>query len=698
MRSLVFTPDTPGAVSMRQLKCSGHMRIVSFQGGMRLLVIFVAAISTAILLPPPPSVTITFLMASIATRFAQAVQHHEAGRLVEAEALYRGILREAPRQVQVLHLLGVLAHQLGRPHEAIELIGQALTLHGPQPLFHSNLSAAYLAAGLLGEAEAQARAAVQLKPDLADAQNNLGVALRRQGKLEGAELAFREAVRLEPGHVDARTNLGATLQQQGKLAEALVHLQEALRLAPGDAQAHNDLGGTLIAARRPEEAIEHLRTALRLKPAFPEAYSNLGVALRKLNQVDEAVLCFREALRLNPGYARARNNLGHSLQVLNKIDLARAEFQEVQRQEPANPLTLGHLSNLAIHGHYQFSADEMRLLQELAARPDLSSEDSCRVHFSLARLLDKAGAYDEAFAHFARGNELRKEDDRRNGVAFDVDLHRRLIERLIATCTPAYFERVASFGVNSELPIFIIGMMRSGTTLVEQILASHPQVHGAGELPDIEILISRLEVRDEGRGTRGEPYPECLALLDAATARALAEQHLERLRQRGGQASRVVDKLPFNFMHLGFIAALFSKARIIHCRRNPVDTCLSSFFQNFTDPHPFAFDLRHLGQYYREYERLMAHWVKVLPLPIFELQYEELTADQEAVSKRLIAFCGLDWDERCLRFNETERPVRTASTLQVRQPMYRTSVGRWKHYEAHLRPLLEALGSASGEW
>jgi hypothetical protein len=231
-------------------------------------------------------------------------------------------------------------------------------------------------------------------------------------------------------------------------------------------------------------------------------------------------------------------------------------------------------------------------------------------------------------------------------------------------------------------------MMRSGTSLAEQILASHSAVYGAGELRDIDLLVATLPQRLGA----AEGYPACLGRLDAAAVRALADEHLGRLRQRGGAAARVVDKAPFNFLHLSLIVTLFPRARLVHCRRDPVDTCLSCYFQNFGEPMGFTLDLRHLGLYYRAYERLMAHWARVLPVPVFELQYEELTADQEAVSRRLVEFCGLDWDERCLRFHETRRPVRTASTLQVRRPMYQSAVGRWKRYEAHLGPLLEALG------
>jgi hypothetical protein len=230
-------------------------------------------------------------------------------------------------------------------------------------------------------------------------------------------------------------------------------------------------------------------------------------------------------------------------------------------------------------------------------------------------------------------------------------------------------------------------MMRSGTSLVEQILASHPRVFGAGELPDVGLLLKELPQR---LGTAQE-YPECASLLDAPISRSLAEKYLAKLRHLGGQAARVVDKMPFNYLRLGLIAALFPVAKIIHCRRDPLDTCLSCYFQNFSGSHPYTFDLSDLGYYYREYQRLSAHWTNVLPLKVFDLNYESLTADLENESRRLLDFCGLDWDDRCLRFNETQRVVRTSSVLQVRQPIYRNSIGKWKQYEAHLQPLIEAL-------
>ncbi len=625
-------------------------------------------------------------MLTIEQRLAQAVQHQQAGRLAEAEALYRGILQEAPRHPHALHLLGVLAYQVGRYPEAIQLIQQALMIHGPHPVFHSNLGSVYLAAGLLVEAVAHSREAVRLQPDLADGHNNLGVALRRQGQLEEAEAAFRRAIELNPNHVDARASLGAILHKQGKLQEALDVLHETVSRAPRHAQAQNDLAGLLLALDHPEEAVKHFQAAIQLRPRFPEAYSNLGLALRDLHRFDEAMECFRNALRMNPNYAQAHNNLGFALEAQGKIEAALAEFHEALRLEPQNTMALASLSNLVLAGHYRLSDSEARTLREVSARRDLPVDDRQRMEFALARQLEQEGTYAEAFEHYQRGNELRKELNRRRGIVFDPVVLHRLVDRIIATFTPELFNRVSS-GLDSELPVFVLGMLRSGTTLTEQILASHPRVHGAGELDDWDRLVVALSERLGAK----EEYPECARSMTADQARALGEERLERLRKLGGDALRVVDKLPRNFMHLGLIAILLPKARVIHCRRDPVDTCLSCFLQNFANPHPWSLDLRDLGLYYREYERLMEHWKRVLPLPILELHYEELTANQEAESRRLIAFCGLEWDERCLRFHETERVVRTASSLQVRQPMYRSSVGKWKRYEAQLGPLLEAL-------
>jgi tetratricopeptide (TPR) repeat protein len=631
-------------------------------------------------------------MLTLAQRLMQGQQLHAAGRLAEAQALYRGILGEAPDHGEALHGLGLLLHQTGQHQEAIDLLGRSLVAHGPHPLIHSNLGAVYLAAGLLNEAAEQCRAAIRLHPGLAVAHFNLGAALRRQDRFEEAESAFRESVRLDPRDVDAHCNLAVVLHKLGKNPEALARLEATARLAPTHAQVHHDLGAMLQDLGQGERAVWHLRQAIRLKPDLVEAHDNLGLAVRAQNSIDEAIACFREALRLDPRRVKSRNNLGNALETQGKMDEAVVEFQEALRLDPHNAFATAALSNLAAAGHFRFSEEQIRAIAERVIRKDLPLEDRQPLHFALAVLFDRAGDYAQAFEHYRAGNDIRNAIERRRGQVFDPAAHDREVDRLIATFTPAYFERVRSFGLDTELPVFIVGMMRSGTTLAEQILASHPQVHGAGELGVVGTLINTLPQRLGAT----ETFPEVMAKLDATVTRRVAEEHEQRLKEHGGAAARVVDKLPGNFLNLGFIATLFPRARIIHCRRDPVDTCLSNYIQNYQGSVPYTLDLVHLGRFYRAYERLMAHWASVLPMPVFELQYEEMTARQEEVSRRLVAFCGVDWDDRCLRFHETQRAVRTASLLQVRQPLYRSSVGRWKRYEAFLQPLIETLAGPRG--
>lgn len=317
----------------------------------------------------------------------------------------------------------------------------------------------------------------------------------------------------------------------------------------------------------------------------------------------------------------------------------------------------------------------------------MPAEAASQLHFILGYVLDRDGATDAAFKHFCRGNALRRSLFQRKGTAYDAEAHSRWVDRLIEFVSSDWFKGTEGLGLASEVPIFIVGMPRSGSTLVEQILSGHSQVAAAGELKTVNRIVAGLPAK------LGSPhgYPECLAALDAARARELADGYLAELRRHGPSAVRMTDKMLDNYLYLGLLAVLFPRARVIHCRREPLDVCLSCFFQYFKGLS-FSWDLDDLGRHDRDYERLMAHWRAVLPLPVFEVTYEELVADLEAVSRRLVAFCGLEWEANCLRFQENERVVRTMSRVQVRQPIYQSSVGRWRRYAAHLAPLMRALG------
>ncbi len=471
-----------------------------------------------------------------------------------------------------------------------------------------------VAAGRLGEAVAAYRRIVRLDPGDAAAHADLGAALRRSGDLAGAEAACRKAVALDPGHAEARNNLGVVLQARGESAAALAAFRQAAGL--GHPPAHANLGGALFVLDRIEESEAAYRRAIELDGGFAGAHDGLGVVLLAAGRLDDATVCFRRATGLDPGLAEAWYNL------------ACAE---------GGGLTDG----------------EAATVEDLLADSGLARSRRIALHFALGEYDDAGGRAERAFAHFKAGNGLRRAEL----GAFDADGHDRLVERTIETFDAAFFAEREGTGEDSELPVFVVGMPRSGTTLVEHIAASHPAVHGAGE-------VNWIAESDVSGGA-----------------------YLERLRALAPGALRVIDKTPFNFLHLGKIATRFPRARIVHCRRQARDLCLSCYFQNFVAPYPWSTDIADLGRYLGACERLMEHWRAVLPVAFHEVRYEDLVADQERESRRLIEALGLPWDDACLRFHDTRRTVRTASNWQVRRPLYATSVGRWRTYEKWLGAL-----------
>jgi Flp pilus assembly protein TadD len=540
-------------------------------------------------------------------------------------------------------------------------------------------------AGDLVRAEQACLQAVQTGPHQAQALHLLGIIRHQLGRHEEALAHLRQAARIDPANPALHSNLGMVCAAAGRLAEAEQHYREALRLAPTHAEAHNNLGILLAELGRLAEAAGHYQEALRLRPDDSAAHNNLAGVLLEQGRLAEAEQHYREALRLRPDYLAARTNLAALFVQRGRLAEAVTCCQEALRLAPGSVAAYAHLGDLASQGLYDFTEDQVGRMEGLLSEGRLSPEEASQLHFILAALRDRQGEADGAFAHYRQANDLKAQVFRRKGQAFDPEGHRRLIDDLIATFDRAFFERVGPLGLSTELPVFVVGMPRTGTTLVAQVLSSHPQVVAAGELRDLQEALYQVPA-ERGRG----PYPRGLAGLDRELAHAVGERYLARLSHLGGGAARVVDKMPHNFLHLGATFALFPRARIIHCRRGPRDTCLSCYFQNFAWVN-YATSLEHLGFYYREYERLIRHWQEALPAQVFEVNYEELVRNQERVSRELVAFCGLDWSDRCLAFHENSRTVQTASKLQVRRPIYASSLGRWKRYERHLQPLERAL-------
>jgi tetratricopeptide (TPR) repeat protein len=590
-----------------------------------------------------------------------ALGHHQAGRLAEAEAIYRQILAVHSDHADSLHLLGMIEHQRGHHEIAVSLIRAAIAVNQTEAAYHSNLGIIYQAQGKLDEAAACFERALILKPDWAEVQSNYGNILQAQGKLEEAAACQERALALKPGFAEACSNLGNVRYAQGQLTEAVSCYERALALKPDYADAHNNLGTAFLAQDKIDEAVAHYARALELKPGYASADNNLGNALMRQGKIDDARAHYQRALALKPDYANAHNNLGNVFKEQGNFDDAMAHYG---RAIAINPdYAEAHL-NRADLKFFQPGDADLAMLEALAARDDLSADQALYIHFALAKALDDVKDYGRAFEHLRQGNALKRER-----INYDEAGVFHLFERISADFDRDLFDRFQGQGDPSSVPVFVLGMPRSGSTLIEQILASHPQIHAAGEL----IILEKSS-------------------MDVAAFRWLAQSYLSQLPKVPDEKVRIVDKLPGNFLRIGLIRLMFPNARIIHTMRDPIDTCLSCYSKLFNTGLPFTYDLAELGRYYRGYSELMAHWRSVLPPgAMLEVSYEDVVDDLESQARRLIDYCGLPWDPSCVDFHRSSRPVRTASAVQVRQPLFRGSVQRWRHYEASLAPLFNEL-------
>ena len=402
--------------------------------------------------------------------------------------------------------------------------------------------------------------------------------------------------------------------------------------------------------------------------------------MKDQGRLDEAVACYRWALKLKPDFAEAHCNLGIALEETGDLQGAEDSFRAALRHN--SRFTVPHYKLADLLGGKLPETDlaaQHRLLEERG----LTGTQRLLLHFGLARVSDARGEYAEAAEHLDRGNAMQLSEWRKRGKEYNPKEHDCFVTQMIRICTPDFFEQVRGLGLESELPVFVVGLPRSGTTLVEQILASHSQVFAAGEINLANDTVTAL-------GRQGEDPIEGRRQLDRETARCLAARHLERLRALSPAALRIVDKTPDNYLYLGLLASLFPRAKFIHCRRDLRDVAVSCWMTHFWEIR-WANDQEHIASRFYEHQRLMEHWRKVLPAPLLEVDYEETVADLESVARRLVGWCGLEWEPGCLEFYRGKRAVRTASAVQVRQPIFATSVARWKHYEQPLSSLFAQL-------
>lgn len=684
--------------------------------------------------------------AGLEAAFEAAAVLHQQQRLVEAESSYRAILEVDSGHYGALHNLGMLLALRRRFDEAADLLRRALCRDPESVEAHDHLGCALQALGRYEEALAHHVAALAIDPEDAEAHFNLGVALQALNRHEEAiesylrALAFEpsiaeihynvataysalkqhqaaldyheRALKIRPDYAQARVGLATTLQLVGRHQESVGHYQKAVSAQPNDAKAHEGLGAALHMIGQHEEAVTEHRKALALKPDYAEAHNSLGLALQALGRHGEALAHHERALAIAPGYAAAHNNLGLALQAINRHEEAiehfrravalRPEsaaqgnmglaFQEIGRIEDArlaferavelDPRNARLLRNLADCKTFAPDDPQWALMESLARDVALLPEDEQRqLHFALGKALEDVGEYKRSFQHLLAGNRLMRD---RIGYVEPAVLAE--FDRIRAAFPQELMAQRAGRGHPSAAPIFILGMPRSGSTLIEQVLASHPSVFGAGERLDFSQEAAGLT------GPDGRRFPEVASSLSDKDLRELGARYVRSVSAAAPGAERVTDKLPFNFFFVGLIHLALPNARIIHTLRDPIDTCFSCFSKLFPGEHRGAYELAELGRYYRAYEKLMEHWRAVTPATVMlDVRYEDVVADLEPQARRILDHCGLEWNEGCLDFQGARRPVRTASAVQVRQPVHARSVGRWRPYGDMLAPLLKAL-------
>jgi len=644
---------------------------------------------------------------------------HHTARLMDRDPVMAAeqaaeILKVVPQHPAATLLLGVAQRRGGRTEAAL---GTLEPLARTQPNWAAaqyEQALALIDAGQSEAAVASLRRAVTLKPDMVDAWRTLGDELTSTGDASGADAAYAQQIKASIRDPRLLAPAAALCENQIPQAEAL--LRTHLKQYPTDVAAIRMFAEVAARLRRFDDAETLLTRCLELAPSFAPARHNYAVVLHRQKKSIEALREAEALLALephNPGYKNLKAAIlaglgdfqqsidlyatllasyplqpkiwmsyGHALKTHGREPDSVAAYEKSIELLPSLGEAYWSLANLKT---VRFTAAQVESMRTQLARPDLADDDRFHLHFALGKALEDASVYEESFEHYARGNAIR-----RAGIRYSADEVTAQTQRSKSMLTAEFFAQRRDYGHSSTAPIFIVGLPRAGSTLIEQILSSHSLVEGTMELPDIPALARSLKEATQDGAAR---YPGPLASLDVAQSRALGERYLARTGiQRKSTAPYFIDKLPNNFAYIGLIQLVLPNAKIIDARRHPLGCCFSGFKQHFARGQNFTYGLEDLGRYYHDYVELMSHFDKVLPGRVHRVFYEAMIEDTEAEVRRLLEYCGLPFEAGCLRFYENERAVRTASSQQVRQPIYRAGLDQWRHYEPWLKPLKTALG------
>jgi tetratricopeptide (TPR) repeat protein len=611
----------------------------------------------------------------------------ELGRLEEALASFDRALAINRGHFDALNNRGNTLVDLGRPAEALKSYDRALFINSTCGNTIGNRGNALLKLGRPDEALKSYDKALALNPNSAEAHNNRGSALRLLERYDEAVAAFERALQLRPSNADALCNLANTLVSLKRPADALRLYDAALRIKPDFATALSNRAQALIDLEHPDSALASVDRALALNPSDPDAHSIRGNALLDLDRHGEALQSYDRSISLNPNNPLPHNNKGITLVQQGRIEEGNAAIEVAIGLAP---LCGRSYYNLAQSKQFAANAPILAAMEELTRKSSsLNAEDLTNLHFALGKAFAGVEDYERSFHHLSVGNASKRGQSR-----YDEADALGILARTRATYTREAMARNSRDASPSQLPVFIIGMPRSGSTLIEQILASHRDVHGAGEIGNFHKVMSDLG----GSVAEALAQPEAVWRISDDQLSRLGANYLGSIHAAAPTARRIVNKMLGNFRFVGLMALAMPGARFIHVQRDPIDTCVSCFSTLFSQCIPYAYDLEELGRYYRAYEAVMEGWrIALPPGKMLEVRYEGVVADLEGQARRIVEYCGLEWDPTCLDFHRNKRSVRTASMVQVRQPLYKSSVGRWRAYERFLGPLM-AQFEPSGRW
>ncbi len=644
------------------------------------------------------------------------------GRRDEGLASLRRAAKLAPRAASIHANLGEVLRQNGDLDEAAQALERSIELSANNAQALNNLGIVHYERKQFDEAVRYYRLALEVRPSMAEASNNLGNALRMSGDLEGAMRAYQDALTERERYPEAYNNLGTLLQQDRKFEEAEHAFRKAIGQSPHYVEAHNNLASLHFGQKRDTDALRILADALKFapknpqtllltarvqtrrnnytaaeqaarmalaeKPDSPETLTLLGQILHETDRYDEAIEKLEKAVEISPNNAEALNFYGVALKSVGRLDEAR---ETILKALSLNASMLGAYANL--NDLVDFSKDDdlfNKMDAIYQAAPNKEAEGLLPLHFAYAKALDDRGEHARALDHYVTGGRMK-----RSQLSYDEAETFAFFDGIREAFPKERFEDRPFAGNLDDRPVFIVGMPRSGSTLVEQIVSSHPGIYGAGEVKYLSRALGQLRDRFPSL----PKYPAMMDRITPAQMGIVARNYVNSIANGAGDARRITDKLLTNYFFVGMIHLLFPNARIIHTLRDPVDTCLSGFTKLFKDDMPHSYDLGELGRYYGKYRELMQHWEAVLPPGVLQtVVYEDVVADTEKEARALIAFLGLEWNDKCVDFHKSDRPVKTASVAQVRQPIYNTAVKRWKKYGEGLQPLVDAIdGKSAGQ-